>query len=161
MAGKPRLLFSMLAVLFGSAVYAQGLAGQWQGTTKSGSQDLRVIVRLSKSDAGGWTGAVYRIDEFAIAFPINSVTLENATLRFSAPRNNYEGKISADGTAMSGSLTDGQPFPLELRRATPETAWPTDPSPHTVQFVTVEKDVKLEVRDWGGSGPPLVLLAGL
>jgi len=35
------------------------------------------------------------------------------------------------------------------------------PSPHTVQFVTVDKDVKLEVLDWGGTGRPLVLLAGL
>src|ERR1700719_1848684 len=36
-----------------------------------------------------------------------------------------------------------------------------DPSPHTLQFVTVDKKVKLEVLDWGGSGRPLVLLAGL
>jgi pimeloyl-ACP methyl ester carboxylesterase len=36
-----------------------------------------------------------------------------------------------------------------------------DPSPHMVKFVTVEEDVKLEVLDWGGSGPALVLLAGL
>jgi non-heme chloroperoxidase len=36
-----------------------------------------------------------------------------------------------------------------------------DPSPHTVQFVNVDKDVKLEVLDWGGSGRPLVLLTGL
>ena len=36
-----------------------------------------------------------------------------------------------------------------------------DPSPHAVQFVTVEDNVRLEVLDWGGSGPPLVLLAGL
>ncbi len=35
-----------------------------------------------------------------------------------------------------------------------------DPSPHKIQFVTVEKDVKLEVLDWGGSGRPIVLLAG-
>jgi non-heme chloroperoxidase len=35
-----------------------------------------------------------------------------------------------------------------------------DPSPHRVQFVTVEPNVRLEVLDWGGSGPPLVLLAG-
>jgi pimeloyl-ACP methyl ester carboxylesterase len=39
-------------------------------------------------------------------------------------------------------------------------AW-RDPSPHTVQFVTVDDNVKLEVLDWGGSGRPLVLLAGL
>jgi len=36
-----------------------------------------------------------------------------------------------------------------------------DPSSHTVKFVTVDKDVQLEVLDWGGSGRPLVLLAGL
>jgi len=40
------------------------------------------------------------------------------------------------------------------------TVW-QDPSPHKVQFVTVDKDVKLEVLDWGGTGRPLVLLAGL
>jgi len=36
-----------------------------------------------------------------------------------------------------------------------------DPSPHTVQFVTVEKDVRLEVLDWGGAGRAIVLLSGL
>ena len=35
-----------------------------------------------------------------------------------------------------------------------------DTSTHAVQFVTVEKDVKLEVLDWGGKGRPLVFLAG-
>jgi hypothetical protein len=35
-----------------------------------------------------------------------------------------------------------------------------DPSPHTTRFVTVQKGVSLEVLDWGGSGRPLVLLAG-
>jgi non-heme chloroperoxidase len=36
-----------------------------------------------------------------------------------------------------------------------------DPSPHSIQFVTVDKNVSLEVLDWGGSGRPIVLLAGL
>jgi non-heme chloroperoxidase len=35
-----------------------------------------------------------------------------------------------------------------------------DSSPHKVQFVTVEQGVQLEVLDWGGSGRPLVFLAG-
>jgi len=37
----------------------------------------------------------------------------------------------------------------------------TDQSPHTVQMIPVDKDVKLEVLDWGGIGRPLVLLTGL
>jgi pimeloyl-ACP methyl ester carboxylesterase len=36
-----------------------------------------------------------------------------------------------------------------------------DPSPHTVRFVTVAPDVRLEVLDWGGAGRPVVLLPGL
>ena len=36
-----------------------------------------------------------------------------------------------------------------------------DASKHKVQFVTVAKGVRLEVLDWGGSGRPVVLLAGL
>lgn len=39
-------------------------------------------------------------------------------------------------------------------------AW-TDPSPHSTTFVTVEEGVRLEVLDWGGSGRPVLLLAGL
>jgi non-heme chloroperoxidase len=36
-----------------------------------------------------------------------------------------------------------------------------DPSRHKVEFVTVDDGVRLEVLDWGGSGRPVVLLAGL
>ena len=51
-------------------------------------------------------------------------------------------------------LATGTPAALQ------STEW-TDPSPHAVTFVTVDTDVRLEVLDWGGSGPPIVLLAGL
>lgn len=36
-----------------------------------------------------------------------------------------------------------------------------DTSSSKAQFVTVDKDVKLEVLDWGGTGRPVVFLAGL
>src|SRR5215468_10219302 len=35
-----------------------------------------------------------------------------------------------------------------------------DPSPHASRFVIADQDVRLEVLDWGGSGRPVVLLAG-
>lgn len=50
-------------------------------------------------------------------------------------------------------------LPVRLSAQEP-TPW-HDPSPHSVQFVSVEDNVKLEVLDWGGSGRALVLLAGL
>jgi non-heme chloroperoxidase len=42
----------------------------------------------------------------------------------------------------------------------PTTHW-RDPSPHKIRRITVDKDVQLEVLDWGGSGPSVILLAGL
>jgi pimeloyl-ACP methyl ester carboxylesterase len=46
-----------------------------------------------------------------------------------------------------------------------KTAWAIPPSadasPHKVRFVTTDDHVKLEVLDWGGTGRPLVFLAGL
>src|SRR5215467_16230895 len=48
---------------------------------------------------------------------------------------------------------------LSPAHAQKSDAW-RDPSPHTIQFVQVDKDVRLEVLDWGGSGRAVILLAG-
>lgn len=45
-------------------------------------------------------------------------------------------------------------------RHQPSAAW-ADTSPHAVTFVTVAPEVRLEVLDWGGTGPNLVFLSGL
>ena len=36
-----------------------------------------------------------------------------------------------------------------------------DTTPHKIRMVPIEKDVTLEVVDWGGDGPPLIFLSGL
>lgn len=45
--------------------------------------------------------------------------------------------------------------------ALPQQAGWADSAPHAVRLVPVDTDVQLEVLDWGGSGPAVVLLAGL
>ncbi len=45
--------------------------------------------------------------------------------------------------------------------ASPQHVEWKDPSPHAATLVTVDDEVQLEVLDWGGSGPAIVLLAGL
>jgi pimeloyl-ACP methyl ester carboxylesterase len=94
--------------------------------------------------------------------PATSFSLDGANIRFAidAIRGSYDGKLSTEGTSISGTWTQGRALPLEFTRATKETAW-FDPSPHRAQFIAVENNIKLEVLDWGGSGRPLVLLAGL
>jgi non-heme chloroperoxidase len=48
---------------------------------------------------------------------------------------------------------------VSLLHAQQPDSW-QDPSPHSVQFVSVDQNVRLEVLDWGGTGRPVVLLAG-
>jgi pimeloyl-ACP methyl ester carboxylesterase len=52
------------------------------------------------------------------------------------------------GTSILASAADAQPGGTQR-----------DSSPHQVRSVTVDSSVKMEVLDWGGAGPPLVLLA--
>jgi non-heme chloroperoxidase len=46
---------------------------------------------------------------------------------------------------------------MALETSQSQAAW-RDPSPHHVRWITVHSSVRLEVLDWEGSGPPLVLL---
>lgn len=141
-----------LLLMFAGALCAQDLTGDWQGALKAGAQELRLIVHIEKDDSGGWKATLASIDQSpdrGATIAAESLTLEGQDVKFSVPaiRGSYEGKLSADGTAIAGKWAQGVPLPLNLKRATPETAW-KDPSPHSAQFVSVEKDVKLEVLDW-------------
>jgi pimeloyl-ACP methyl ester carboxylesterase len=120
-------------------------------------------MKISKSDKSGWKAMMYSIDQGPDGMAVSSISLEGSTLKFSIDpiHGSYQGKVSADSNSISGIWSQGPPLPLDFQRATKETAWPLDSSPHKVQFITVDKDVKLEVLDWGGTGQPVVLLAGL
>src|ERR1700722_3749591 len=60
-------------------------------------------------------------------------------------------------TGLSQALSDGG-AKADAKRV-PATY--VDSSPQSVQMVTVEKDVQLEVLNWGGSGETVILLSGL
>jgi pimeloyl-ACP methyl ester carboxylesterase len=120
-------------------------------------------MQIERGTDGALKGQVYSIDQTPSPADMSTISLIGSTLKFAVStfRASYEGTISPDGKIITGNMTQGAIEPLTFERATPETAWKIDPSPHTVQFVTVDKDVKLEVLDWGGTGRPLVLLTGL
>ncbi|HEX2661658.1 MAG TPA: alpha/beta hydrolase [Candidatus Acidoferrum sp.] len=150
-----------LMMLLGSTLHAQDIVGDWQGRVGSGG--ARIVVQIAKRDSGGWSGKFYSIDFGPDSTPISSVMLQGSKLTFAVEGvgGTYEGTISADRRSIQGTWTQGESVPLNFQRATKETAWRIDSSPHSVQFVAVDDNVKLEVLDWGGSGRPLVLLAGL
>lgn len=140
----------------------QDIGGTWQGTLNAGQQTLRVVIQITKAADGTLTATMYSIDQSPTPIPVSSIKLDGANLSLSvdAVRGKYEGTVSADGASIAGTWTQRAPLTLVLQRANVRTAWPLDPSPHTVRFVTVDHDVKLEVLDFGGTGRPVVLLTG-
>jgi pimeloyl-ACP methyl ester carboxylesterase len=166
MKAKALLLAAGLA-FFVNTAYGQDISGDWQGTLEIAQRKLLVIVKIARVPEG-WSARLYSPEggiDVGVSTRFDSVTLQGQDLRLTvtAAQATYTGKLSADGNSIEGTWTQGPPTPLSrplpLRRATPETAW-KDPSPHTSQFVTVDKDVQLEVLDWGGTGRPLVFLTG-
>ena len=154
-------------VLCGRASFAQDLAGDWQGALAVGTQQLRLVVHIDKGDGGTWKASLLSIDQSpdrGARLPADSVTVQGAAFKLVAGqlRATYEGTIAEDGNSIAGTWNQGVPLPLTLARATPATAW-KDPSPHTISFVDADRDVKLEVLDWGGpsTGRTLVLVPGL
>src|SRR5262249_5105151 len=145
------------------------LSGDWQGSLNAGERQVRLVVHIGKGQNGGWNATFVSIDESpdrGAVIPAAAVTVDGSEITFAIPavRGHYKARLAADGNSMTGTWRQDRPLHLDLARATSATAW-RDPSPHSVQFVTVDRDVQLEVLDWGGpsnaQARTLVLLAGL
>ena len=154
----------VLLALSGSASLAaprttDDLAGVWQG-----SADPVRVLQLTRKKGGGYGGEVNFLNDTPGTLNGNpvSVTRSGQAVKFTFDRRdeNFDGTVSADGNSIAGNWTaEGKTQPVSFVRA--PAGFVIDPSPHKTIFVTVAKGVKLEVLDWGGSGPPLVLLTGL
>jgi pimeloyl-ACP methyl ester carboxylesterase len=158
------ILASTSAAAIPAARLPPDIVGTWQGTLTVRAEPFRMVVRIARAGGSGWTAVLYSIDDGPEPLPASTVTLAGSNLKLAIPAvgGGYEGVVSADRTTIEGTFQNRAfALPLSLRRATTATAWPIDASPHAIHFVTVDHGVKLEVLDWGGRGPPLVLLAGL
>ena len=152
----------LVTILAQGWVHAQDIAGDWQGILKIGKNEGRLVVRIAKGIDGTWTAEESTPDDGSNPVPASSVVFDGKTIKivFEAIRATYDGTLNAGRNGFKGTLTQGSSTPLDLDRATEESSWSQDRTLHTIRFVPVENGVKLEVVDWGGSGRPLILLAG-
>lgn len=151
----PLLLLLPLAVV---DLHAQNIVGQWQGTIQS-DHPLRMAMKISHDGPGKLQAYVVPIDEIPDHYPATTFTTSHGELDLSARGGSYHGKLSEDGKRITGTWTQGSSqTPLDFQRATENTSWLTK---STTRFIRVAPGVSLEVIDWGGSGPPLLFLAGL
>jgi len=109
---------------------AKGLEGAWNGTLEAGGTKLRIVVTVTKSEAGAYAGKFESLDQGATV-PFDTVTLDGHNARFEVKAAGilYEGVLSKDRSELNGKYTQGgQSFPLNLKRGE-QAAGSATPSP--------------------------------
>jgi uncharacterized protein (TIGR03435 family) len=129
-----------------TAKKGQNIADTWQGTLHAG-KDLRIVVKISKADDGGYKAFLYSIDQAGgDGFTASKVTLSGPTLEMTFPFGSYEGKLSPDGKTIAGTLVEGtNRVPLTLARSTPETEWTMPPPTPKPQPMDANANPSFEV----------------
>lgn len=164
-----RTLVPLLALITSLSVCAraQDVTGNWFGMLSASPQSARFVLQLAREHDGRLTAALFNLDQGGIGSPSVAFVahINGDTLKASFPRGTFAGVIAESGSSISGtwdaSTARGSvlPQPLTFGRTIPSAAW-RDSSSHQTRFIAVERNVRLEVLDWGGSGRPVVLLTG-
>ncbi len=105
---------------------AKDLAGSWHGTLEAGGQKLRVVVTVTKSDAGTYAGKLDSVDQGA-TIPIDTITVNGDAVRLEikSPAIVIEGTLNKERTELTGTFTQSdQKFPITFKRSEQAAAAP-------------------------------------
>lgn len=166
-AAIPPLWITVAAMCVAAPLLAQDIAGTWQGTLSAFGMQYRQLLRIAKA-GGGWTVISYDLDQESEPDTSSTIVLRGSHVTITSPAQppddpgaTYVAELDRGAHTLTGTFSQGdQHLPLTFRRVSAKEAWPL-PKPHASRFVAVDTNVKLEVLDWGGSGPPMVFLSGL
>ncbi len=146
-----------LAGLPGSALFAQTITGTWQGTLQlpQGAKELRIVIKISTTDADTLKALMYSIDQGAQPISASAFTRSGSTVKMTvaAIGGSYEGKVSGEGNTITGIWNQGTPLTLNLSRATPETAWTIPEPPPPLKRMPDEANPSFEVATIKPSTP--------
>src|SRR4026209_1183437 len=121
-----KLLFAVtMAICSAGELCAQDIVGTGQGTLQPPQgQALRIVGKITREN-DQLKMAFYSIDQGGQPMNASTFTFDPPNLKAAVPGvgGNYEGRLKADGNTITGTWTQGAPIPLNLTRATPETAW--------------------------------------
>jgi uncharacterized protein len=123
---KHLLLLFALALSLAIPMSAQTptIVGDWHGTLKVGSAELRLVLHITKSDDGALHATLDSLDQGANGIPVSSITFKDSKLNFTsdAVHGSYEGNADKDLTVIRGTWTQSTPLPLDFSRG----AFPTN-----------------------------------
>jgi hypothetical protein len=94
------------------------LEGIWRGSVPVGGQQIRLVVRFAKSASGTMNGFFSSPDQGPGEVPLSGIGFKNLALQFIIPAigGSFSGTMSADGTTINGTLSQGISQPLVLKK---------------------------------------------
>lgn len=135
---------AMMALVLAGAAHAQAPLGDWHGTLRNATAELRLGLEITAKPGGGYQGRMISPDQSPVWITLDDVTVENGHLIFAGKRLNgrYEGWWDEGQQAWVGEWTQGQTLPLVLTKGKPaERLRPQTPKP---PFPYVAEDVAFD-----------------
>jgi uncharacterized protein (TIGR03435 family) len=150
---RPRRFFYMgfkglaLSALLAATAFGQNIVGTWQGTLATPQRELRLVMKVTRADNESLKGMFYSIDQNSPGIPASVVSLQGTTFKATIPAigGQYEGKLNAEGTSITGTFTQGGPLPLILVKTTPATAWTIPDPPPPPKLMAADAKPTFEV----------------
>ena len=95
------------------------IAGDWQGTLSAGGAELHLVLHIAAAKDGSLSGTLDSVDQAANGIPITTITLKDSKLALAIDtvHGTYEGTVNGDATEIDGTWSQGQPLPLNFKRA--------------------------------------------
>ena len=94
--------------------------GHWEGKIQIPNRELGITVDLGRSPKGVWIGSMSVLGSAAVDVPLDSITVEDTAVRFTAslPEHaSFDGHLSADASSLSGTASNAEgEAPFELTR---------------------------------------------
>jgi hypothetical protein len=120
-----RLVFCCLFFVFCAMSIAQtkvSPAGHWEGSITLPTGELKVTADLDRDAKGTWIGDLDIPDQGVKDLPLRDLSVSGASVNFGLPGGQgnpmFKGKLSADGTTLSGEFAQaGNSAPFSLKRA--------------------------------------------
>lgn len=107
------------------------IEGSWHGTLDAGATKLRLLVTVTKSDAGVYGGKFESLDQGA-TIPLDTITLKGDDVTFESKAAGivFDGVLNKVGTELVGTFKQGgQEIPLTLTRGEQVAAPQASPKP--------------------------------
>jgi hypothetical protein len=110
------LIGAALLVCLAHPAIAQDVIGDWQGTLKVGSVELRLVLHIARKSSGALKATLDSVDQGTNGIPVTSMSLSQSKLKFTVESVNgsYEGTLNAAATTVCGTWSQGQPIPYSV-----------------------------------------------